>query len=135
MGIPVLDIQDKAHLGHRQYAGGAREWHVFVGPNGGLVELRVQHVQVLAEVTHLVPVARDVVEVTGEVGQGAVEDLGVQGAVEAWIGLAHDFPGEIRVLDGEVHGAAHGLHEALEFVGVLVEPVVVRVGGGRKDKV
>mmetsp|Transcript_17819 Transcript_17819/g.43617 ORF Transcript_17819/g.43617 Transcript_17819/m.43617 type:complete len:302 (+) Transcript_17819:395-1300(+) len=84
----------------------------------------------LAEVADLGPVALDVAEVAREVGQGPLIDLGVEGGVQAGVGAAHELPGLVGVLNGQVHGTAKGAHEALDLVDV---GVVVVVGGDKLD--
>lgn len=94
-----------------------RPAQVLVGVVG--YEIRSKNAQSLAVLCHLVPVAAHILQILGEVGKAALEDLAVQ--LGAHDGLEVDVlsPRFLRVGKDEVGCALDGTHEAADAVRVL----------------
>ena len=85
----------------------------------------VQHTEALAVARDLVPVAADVLQIGGEVGEAALEDLAVGGRVQGAFEVDELRPGGVGVGEDEVGRALDGAQEGADLLRIGGEEGVV----------
>lgn len=89
------------------------------------LEVSIQDFETLAVVGDLGPVTLDVLQVTAEVGVGALEDLAVDGSAHDRLDVDELFIGLGGLRDDIVSGTLDGAHELLDLVLVASDEGVV----------
>lgn len=96
---------------------------VLVGIVGDKV--RAKDSEALAVLGHLAPVALDILEVLGEVGEASLEDLPVKFGTHDWFEIDIFSPGSLRLTQNKVGGALDSTKERANLFRVLGQEVVI----------